>query len=317
VDIVVSIPDTADKPMDFGDDFPIKTQVGEKLGWLWSFKGQIKIISTQYLEGGLHYALRPRDFIPLVNELAEMHKNGYVHGDIRAFNMLLNCKSPKEEKEGTTTDDTSRDDDNISSSSKSKRWQENNIHDDNSPQQYDGYFIDFDLSGKLGENTKYPKGYNSYLPDGERPGKEGKEISYRDDWKALYSVIFNKHKLLYPALGVDQNNKKVKFKLSTEFNILSAKEKLCSIEVQKEYDSNDVEEKFNVDTTEKCFLGFLYHADKLECHMEPDDNFQDILRQYNLFLPNNNDNNEVPIPNAKRANDNTNQATGSLRQYRG
>jgi hypothetical protein len=279
VDIVVSIPDTADKPMDFGDDFPIKTQVGEKLGWLWSFKGQIKIISTQYLEGGLHYALRPRDFIPLVNELAEMHKNGYVHGDIRAFNMLLNCKSPKEEKERATTDDTGRNDDNISPSSKSKRWQENNIHDDNSPQQYDGYFIDFDFSGKLGENTKYPKGCNRNLDDGERPGKEGKEISYRDDWNALY--------------GVDQDYNEVEFLKSKEYDLLNRKKDLCFFEVKKKDDpNNDKTEKFNADTTSEFFWDFRKYADDHNCCMEPDDNFQEILRQYHLFLPNNNDSND-------------------------
>jgi hypothetical protein len=106
-DTVLSIKDDDDST-NFGDGFP--REKSDKLGWWWSFKGQIKIISTQFLEGGLHYAKRPGDFIPIVEELAKMHKANYVHGDIRAFNMLFNCKTLKGEKENNATDGTDRDD---------------------------------------------------------------------------------------------------------------------------------------------------------------------------------------------------------------
>lgn len=58
------------------------------------FSGQIKIISTEYHEG-IHYAKLPEHIFPIIDHLEQLHENGYVHGDIRAYNMVL--KYPKRE----------------------------------------------------------------------------------------------------------------------------------------------------------------------------------------------------------------------------
>ena len=120
--------------------------------WLWEFKGQLKVIATPYHEGK-HYAIRPDQLIPIVDCLEEMHKNGYVHGDIRAYNMVL-----------------SYDDDG------------------NNPK---GWLIDFDFGGHVkSESPKYPIGYVKNLDDGFRMGEPGEPITFDQDWFALGQIIF-------------------------------------------------------------------------------------------------------------------------------
>ena len=48
-----------------------------------------KVISTEYHDG-VHYAKRPERYLPIIDHLEQLHKNRYVHGDIRAHNMVLN-----------------------------------------------------------------------------------------------------------------------------------------------------------------------------------------------------------------------------------
>jgi hypothetical protein len=50
-----------------------------------AFESRLLVISTPFLEGG-HYAQSPADFLPLVDQLQELHREGFVHGDIRGFN---------------------------------------------------------------------------------------------------------------------------------------------------------------------------------------------------------------------------------------
>ena len=46
------------------------------------------IISTPYHKGG-HVVSKPTDFVPIIRQLHELHKKGFVHGDIRAFNTVI------------------------------------------------------------------------------------------------------------------------------------------------------------------------------------------------------------------------------------
>jgi RIO1 family len=57
-------------------------------GWLWGFRGQLMIISSPQL-CGVHYATSVRQLADLVHQLERLHNAGYVHGDIRAFNVIF------------------------------------------------------------------------------------------------------------------------------------------------------------------------------------------------------------------------------------
>jgi serine/threonine protein kinase len=50
--------------------------------------GPLLIIATTYRPGG-HEAKKPTSFVPIINALEELHRQGYVHGDIRAFNTVF------------------------------------------------------------------------------------------------------------------------------------------------------------------------------------------------------------------------------------
>ena len=50
-----------------------------------------QIIAFPY-KSGMHHASRPADFIPVIDELNKLHRLGYVHGDIRGFNVLFGEK---------------------------------------------------------------------------------------------------------------------------------------------------------------------------------------------------------------------------------
>jgi hypothetical protein len=55
---------------------------------LFDFSGALEIIASPFLDGK-HYASSPDDFIPVVKALQDLHTNGYVHGDIRCFNIIF------------------------------------------------------------------------------------------------------------------------------------------------------------------------------------------------------------------------------------
>jgi hypothetical protein len=121
--------------------------------WLWNFKGQLKVIETKYHEG-MHYATKPKQLLPIVDFLESMHKDNYVHGDIRAYNMVLNYE------------------------------------DDKKPE---GWLIDFDFGGRIDTNEppKYPTGYKNSLDDGFRLGEPGDSITCDHDLYALGQIIFS------------------------------------------------------------------------------------------------------------------------------
>ncbi|CAB9521949.1 expressed unknown protein [Seminavis robusta] len=48
----------------------------------------LQVLSIPYRKGR-HYAKKLSDFLPVVDKLEKLHKCGYVHGDIRAFNVVF------------------------------------------------------------------------------------------------------------------------------------------------------------------------------------------------------------------------------------
>ena len=171
------------------------------MGWLWKFCGQVKVICTEFHEG-VHYAKRPEHFIPIIDHLEQLHENGYVHGDIRAYNMVLKYSEPEHCFRTRMMEQLN-----------GEMGAYNRVLDYIGCQKSDGWLIDFDYGGKIitgtdnvVENTtgnvdkinpKYPKGYVGRLDDGLRQGVAGNIITYDDDWFALGKVIFTCHELLH------------------------------------------------------------------------------------------------------------------------
>ena len=141
--------------------------IPDGMNWLWGFHGELLIISTPYHEG-VHYATRPFHFLPIINHLAQLHSQGFVHGDIRAYNMVLQYDIASSEPDLGAMDTAGR----------------------SSPTNNDckGWLIDFDFGGKHGTVT-YPMGYEHLLHDGSRPGSKGNKITIMDDWISLISLI--------------------------------------------------------------------------------------------------------------------------------
>lgn len=51
-------------------------------------EGELVVISIPYVDGE-HFASNVGDFIPIVEFLQRLHDNGFVHGDIRCFNIIF------------------------------------------------------------------------------------------------------------------------------------------------------------------------------------------------------------------------------------
>ncbi len=50
--------------------------------------GPLELIALPYKEGS-HIVTKLTDFIPIIRQLQELHGQGYVHGNIRGFNVLF------------------------------------------------------------------------------------------------------------------------------------------------------------------------------------------------------------------------------------
>jgi hypothetical protein len=77
----------------FGNTSDIQ-QIAEVMrqNWLWDNSGKLQLIETAFKEShqpNMHVAQRPGDFIPIINHLQHLHEQNFVHGDIRAFNMVF------------------------------------------------------------------------------------------------------------------------------------------------------------------------------------------------------------------------------------
>jgi serine/threonine protein kinase len=147
--------------------------------WLWKCRGQLLVISTPYLTGK-HYATSPLQLLALVFELEQLHRQGYVHGDIRGFNVVF--------QEGATdrlnpTFDRQGEAINVD-------WQ-----------GFRGHLIDYDFAGTKGvETTKYPAGYQMALEDAHRLGESGNPIVEEHEWLAIAWILFRLHSL-EPPIG--------------------------------------------------------------------------------------------------------------------
>jgi hypothetical protein len=60
--------------------------------WNDSEKQTLQIIATPY-RPGQHFTTSLRAFVPIIDQLQSLHANGYVHGDIRAFNTVFGKES--------------------------------------------------------------------------------------------------------------------------------------------------------------------------------------------------------------------------------
>jgi hypothetical protein len=67
--------------------------------WIKSKERTLLIIAAPYRRG-CHVAKKPGDFVPIIDQLEELHEKQYVHGDIRAFNTVFG----EQENEGWLID---------------------------------------------------------------------------------------------------------------------------------------------------------------------------------------------------------------------
>ena len=81
-DVVLHI--SGEKP----NDWNIKDKK-DKYFWLW--QGFLKLIAIEF-KPGRHRAETPLEFLPIIKKLEMLHGKGYVHGDIRAFNVVFDGK---------------------------------------------------------------------------------------------------------------------------------------------------------------------------------------------------------------------------------
>jgi hypothetical protein len=146
--------------------------------WLWNCRGQLLVISTPYLHGN-HCATSPLQLLALVVELVKLHESGYVHGDIRGFNVVF--------QENVEDDFTAT----VDFDGKAAEVEF---------QGFRGRLIDFDFAGMKGADTpKYPKGYRSSLDDGDRLGTAGGAILEYHEWRGVQHILFLLHDMDPPT----------------------------------------------------------------------------------------------------------------------
>ena len=84
VSVVVESPaGVRSEVLDHDDDYPL---------WTISRPNPLRIIAFPY-KNGTHGAKQPTDFIPIIDQLIKLHSLGYVHGDIRGFNIVFGDES--------------------------------------------------------------------------------------------------------------------------------------------------------------------------------------------------------------------------------
>ena len=245
-----------------GDD---ALQFGERQkstpSWLWEYRGRLLIISTPFHDG-VHYATCPKHFIPIVEHLDKMHQNGFVHGDIRAFNMVLKYSNDESKEEG------------------------------NSRSEHDGWLIDFDFGGKVCTdlttevqhshgylNPTYPSGYKFNLEDGFRLGRPGNDINKSHDWYALGHIIFVLHEVVHPEDDVTESEMDVP--LTTEQQrIEDQKSHLARLQRAFTRFEGDYSKLQNPGDSLKRYLNF---ADKYNFKLVPTNVFKTFLKEYNML----------------------------------
>jgi hypothetical protein len=169
--------------------------------WLWSGEGQLLVVSTPYLIGK-HYATNPLQLLALVEEVDNLHRKGYVHGDIRGFNVVFQ--------------DGVNDESNTATVTLKDKVVEVDL------QGFRGRLIDYDFAGKSVDSPKYPKGFQLVLPDGARAGKAGDTIVEHHDWVGVRSILFRLHTMTPPAANTGEQEIE-NLRLREKQHLLSAK----------------------------------------------------------------------------------------------
>jgi hypothetical protein len=217
--------------------------------WYWNYKGKSLIISAPY-HNGVHYAKHPLHFKPIIKHLKQLHDQGYVHGDIRAYNMVL-----KYEARNTESDQV-----DVALRSDSR--------DENM-----GWLIDFDFGGMHGD-VEYPKRYKDELHDGRRRGKEGNKITIMDDWQSLIGLIFHTHsfvKIQGAELSPEQR-----------LSILEMEKELLSYRTRK-VDSNDTSLLTNSELPAQLLWKYINEISKFYI-VELDPNYEADLTKCGLWI---------------------------------
>ena len=60
----------------------------DKVDEFWTAGRTLKVIMTPYRHGN-HVAKKPTSFLSIIDLLEQLHKKGFVHGDIRGFNTVF------------------------------------------------------------------------------------------------------------------------------------------------------------------------------------------------------------------------------------
>jgi hypothetical protein len=60
--------------------------------WIWKFRGCLSVLSVPY-HVGRHWAVRLSEVIRLVEQLRDLHKRGFVHGNVRGCNTVFGAES--------------------------------------------------------------------------------------------------------------------------------------------------------------------------------------------------------------------------------
>ena len=160
--------------IEFGEQDVENTE--EEEFWNPPHKKNFLVISIPYRKG-IHYAKRPRSFLPIIDQLQKLHKAGYVHGDIRAFNTVF---GEKEDGPGYLID-----------------FDFSDVPNSVYPEGYNRDLPDGDRIGV---------GYSGALPDDQKTHKN-EQMQTWHDWYALGKLMFAVHRIQIPK---DVTDKKMK-----------------------------------------------------------------------------------------------------------
>eukprot|EP00980_Cylindrotheca_fusiformis_P018444 scaffold6082_cov86-Cylindrotheca_fusiformis.AAC.1 len=182
--------------------------------WYRSKDRGLLIVAVPYRRGG-HVATSPGAFLPIIDQLDALHKEGFVHGDIRAFNTVFGenknqgwlidfdfggkvdrANHPEGHRAGLADglrlghgDDEARNEDGEAPAG-------GGDGDGEAPTEGGDGEVP---AGGGNDSPVYPKGYRTALVDGHRRGKAKSRILKSDDWYALGQLIFAVHRIVPPT----------------------------------------------------------------------------------------------------------------------
>ncbi|KAG7341239.1 phosphotransferase enzyme family protein [Nitzschia inconspicua] len=81
--------DEKEPPNQFEELLNQPSQELEEKEELWTRSSEDLLIIAVPYRDGRHYAVSPADFLPIIDQLQALHREGFVHGDIRAYNIVF------------------------------------------------------------------------------------------------------------------------------------------------------------------------------------------------------------------------------------